>query len=123
VRWAACQALGQLCTDLFPELQEEHARILKALMPLMNDFAHPRGQAHAAAAIVNFTEGGDLVQISVSTPPPPSFPLQQLHRWPGPGVQMARAMQMPPSLACRATAGISGNAGLAGVGSRRRSYQ
>ncbi len=62
MRWAACQALGQMCTDLCPELQEEeHARILPALMSLMDDFAHPRVQAHAAAAIVNFTEGGDQV--------------------------------------------------------------
>ncbi|KDD75633.1 hypothetical protein H632_c581p1, partial [Helicosporidium sp. ATCC 50920] len=29
VRWASCQALGQLCTDLGPDLQDEHhARIL-----------------------------------------------------------------------------------------------
>ena len=29
VRWAACQAVGQLCTDLGPDLQEaEHARIV-----------------------------------------------------------------------------------------------
>lgn len=39
VRWSACQAMGQLCTDLGPELQEEqHAKILPALMTLMDDF-------------------------------------------------------------------------------------
>ena len=39
VRWAACQAVGQLCTDLGPELQEaEHARLLPGLMAVMDDF-------------------------------------------------------------------------------------
>ncbi|KAK9821719.1 hypothetical protein WJX81_003315 [Elliptochloris bilobata] len=57
VRWAACQALGQLCTDLGPDLQEaEHARILPGLMAVMGDFSQPRVQAHAAAAVVNFSE-------------------------------------------------------------------
>ena len=55
VRWASCQALGQLCTDLGPELQEEqHAKVLPAVMGLMDDFQNPRVQAHACAAVVNF---------------------------------------------------------------------
>ncbi|PNH09582.1 Importin-5 [Tetrabaena socialis] len=58
VRWAACQALGQMCTDLGPDLQaKHHAAILPALMRIMEDFASPRVQAHACAAIVNFSEG------------------------------------------------------------------
>jgi hypothetical protein len=62
VRWAACQALGQLCTDLGPGLQEaEHARILPALMAVMRDFSQPRVQAHAAAALVNFAENCEPV--------------------------------------------------------------
>ena len=57
MRWAACQALGQLCTDLGPDLQQdEHARILPGLMAVMGDFSQPRVQAHAAAAVVNFSE-------------------------------------------------------------------
>ena len=29
VRWAGCQALGQLCTDLGPDLQaQEHSRVI-----------------------------------------------------------------------------------------------
>ncbi|PSC74524.1 ARM repeat-containing [Micractinium conductrix] len=60
VRWASCQALGQLCTDLGPELQEEqHAKVLPAVMGLMDDFQNPRVQAHACAAVVNFAEGTD----------------------------------------------------------------
>jgi hypothetical protein len=58
VRWAACQALGQMCTDLGPDLQEAHATtILPALMAAMEDFSAPRVQAHASAAVVNFSEG------------------------------------------------------------------
>eukprot|EP00891_Asterochloris_glomerata_P002388 jgi/Astpho2/2388/Aster-05646 len=58
VRWAACQALGQMCTDLGPNIQEEqHQNILPGLMAVMDDFGEPRVQAHASAAIVNFTEG------------------------------------------------------------------
>ena len=57
VRWAACQALGQMCTDLGPKLQTaEHARILPALQRTMEDFGEPRVQSHAAAALVNFAE-------------------------------------------------------------------
>lgn len=52
-----------MCTDLCPELQEEeHARILPALIAVMDDFDNPRVQAHSAAAVVNFTEGGSQVR-------------------------------------------------------------
>lgn len=45
VRWAACQALGQMCSDLGPDIQDtQHARILPGLMALMDDFNHPRVQ-------------------------------------------------------------------------------
>ncbi len=60
VRWAACQAIGQLCTDLGPDLQEaHHSDVLNSLLGLMDDFQNPRVQAHACAAIVNFAEGCD----------------------------------------------------------------
>lgn len=60
VRWAACQGLGQLCTDLCPDLQESHHEpILGALIGLMEDFSNPRVQAHSCAAVVNFAEGCD----------------------------------------------------------------
>ena len=45
VRWAACQALGQMCTDLGPNIQEEqHQNILPGLMAIMDDFGEPRVQ-------------------------------------------------------------------------------
>lgn len=48
VRWASCQALGQMCTDLGPTIQEKCApRILPALMAAMDDFANPRVQVGA----------------------------------------------------------------------------
>lgn len=64
VRWAACQAVGQLCTDLGPDLQEaEHARLLPGLMAVMDDFGQPRVQAHAAAALVNFSENCEQARL------------------------------------------------------------
>lgn len=60
VRWASCQALGQLCTDLGPDLQESHHEtVLRGLIGLMDDFDNPRVQAHSCAAIVNFAESCD----------------------------------------------------------------
>lgn len=60
VRWAACQALGQMCTDLGPELQSRCGdRVVPALLRAMEDFTSPRVQAHAAAAVVNFSEAAE----------------------------------------------------------------
>jgi importin-5 len=48
VRWAACQALGQMCTDLGPDLQQaQHAAMLPGLMSVMDDFNAPRVQVDA----------------------------------------------------------------------------
>jgi hypothetical protein len=45
VRWAACQALGQMCTDLGPDLQDQqHAAVLPGLLAAMDDFNAPRVQ-------------------------------------------------------------------------------
>ncbi|KAK4790478.1 hypothetical protein SAY86_017782 [Trapa natans] len=57
VRWAAINAVGQLSTDLGPDLQVQyHQQILPALAGAMDDFQNPRVQAHAASAILNFSE-------------------------------------------------------------------
>ncbi|CAK9182059.1 unnamed protein product, partial [Ilex paraguariensis] len=57
VRWAAVNAIGQLSTDLGPDLQVQyHHRVLPALAAAMDDFQNPRVQAHAASAILNFSE-------------------------------------------------------------------
>ena len=60
VRWAAINAIGQMCTDLGPELQARaHAAVLPGLIGVMDDSGNPRVQAHAAAAVVNFAEDTD----------------------------------------------------------------
>lgn len=57
VRWAAINAIGQLSTDLGPELQTQfHHRVLPTLVGAMDDFQNPRVQAHAASAVLNFSE-------------------------------------------------------------------
>ncbi|RZC77742.1 hypothetical protein C5167_002029 [Papaver somniferum] len=56
-RWAAINAIGQLSTDLGPDLQlQYHQRVLPALASAMDDFQNPRVQAHAASAVLNFSE-------------------------------------------------------------------
>lgn len=45
VRWAAINAIGQLSTDLGPDLQiQYHQRVLPALAAAMDDFQNPRVQ-------------------------------------------------------------------------------
>ncbi|CAN8252385.1 unnamed protein product [Cochlearia groenlandica] len=57
VRWAAINAIGQFSTDLGPDLQNQyHQIVLPALAAAMDDFQNPRVQAHAASAVVNFSE-------------------------------------------------------------------
>ena len=58
-----------MCTDLGPDFQEaEHARLLPGLMAVMDNFNHPRIQAHAAAAVVNFSENCEQVQLAALDP-------------------------------------------------------
>ncbi|KAJ2019740.1 importin subunit beta-3 [Coemansia sp. S85] len=57
VRYAVCNCVGQMSTDFSPALQEKHhALVLAGLIPVMDEAAVPRVQAHAAAAMVNFAE-------------------------------------------------------------------
>eukprot|EP01113_Clastostelium_recurvatum_P002059 TRINITY_DN1085_c0_g1_i2.p1 TRINITY_DN1085_c0_g1~~TRINITY_DN1085_c0_g1_i2.p1 ORF type:complete len:1100 (+),score=314.59 TRINITY_DN1085_c0_g1_i2:117-3416(+) len=57
VRWAALQALGQMCSDYRPDFQVDHAsKVLPAIVIALDDVENPRVQAHAASAIVNFCE-------------------------------------------------------------------
>ncbi|RJE26313.1 Importin beta-3 subunit [Aspergillus sclerotialis] len=56
VRYAGCNALGQMSTDFAGTMQEKyHAAVLNNIIPVL-DSAEPRVQAHAAAALVNFCE-------------------------------------------------------------------
>ena len=57
VRHAACNAIGQMCTDFSPKIQTNfHAEILAALIPVMDDMQSLRVKSYAAAAMVNFAE-------------------------------------------------------------------
>eukprot|EP01135_Chromosphaera_perkinsii_P006621 Nk52_evm23s554 gene=Nk52_evmTU23s554 len=57
VRYAACNALGQMATDFAPAFQNAfHAQVMPALLAVMDDVNNPRVQAHSAAALVNFCE-------------------------------------------------------------------
>ncbi|KAF9194751.1 hypothetical protein BGZ49_003131 [Haplosporangium sp. Z 27] len=57
VRYAACNAIGQMATDFAGPIQKGfHAIILTNLIPVMDDSTCPRVCAHAAAALVNFCE-------------------------------------------------------------------
>lgn len=56
VRYAGCNALGQMSTDFAGTMQEKyHAVVLSNIIPVL-DSTEPRVQAHAAAALVNFCE-------------------------------------------------------------------
>ncbi|KAF9445877.1 ARM repeat-containing protein [Macrolepiota fuliginosa MF-IS2] len=57
VRHAACQCVGQLCTDLEEVMQERyHQQLFSVLIPTLED-PEPRVHSHAAAALINFCEG------------------------------------------------------------------
>ena len=56
VRWAGCNALGQMSTDFAGTMQEKyHSIVVPAIIPVL-DSQESRVQAHAAAALVNFCE-------------------------------------------------------------------
>ena len=56
VRWAGCNALGQMSTDFAGTMQEKYAeRVVPALVRVL-EAPEPRVQSHAAAALVNFCE-------------------------------------------------------------------
>jgi len=56
VRWAGCNALGQMSTDFAGTMQEKyHSVVLPNIIPVLKS-PEPRVQAHAAAALVNFCE-------------------------------------------------------------------
>jgi hypothetical protein len=56
VRWAGCNALGQMSTDFAPKMQTDYYdRVLKAIIPVLES-PEGRVKSHAAAALVNFCE-------------------------------------------------------------------
>ena len=56
VRWAGCNALGQMSTDFSGIMQDKyHREVLTNIIPVLAS-PEPRIQSHAAAALVNFCE-------------------------------------------------------------------
>lgn len=56
VRWAGCNALGQMSTDFSTKMQTDfYDRILTSIIPVL-DSPEARVKSHAAAALVNFCE-------------------------------------------------------------------
>ena len=56
VRWAGCNALGQMSTDFAPTMQKDYYNhVLSAILPVL-DSPEARVKSHAAAALVNFCE-------------------------------------------------------------------
>ncbi|KAI9724972.1 MAG: hypothetical protein M1812_000248 [Candelaria pacifica] len=56
VRWAGCNALGQMSTDFAGTMQEKyHQIVLSNIIPVLES-TESRVQSHAAAALVNFCE-------------------------------------------------------------------
>lgn len=57
VRYAACNAIGQMSTDFAPVFEKKfHDRVVPGLLMVLDDNENPRVQAHAGAALVNFSE-------------------------------------------------------------------
>ncbi|EGO00640.1 hypothetical protein SERLA73DRAFT_166917 [Serpula lacrymans var. lacrymans S7.3] len=57
VRYAACQCVGQLCTDMEEIIQERYSsQLFAALIPALES-PEPRVATHSAAALINFCEG------------------------------------------------------------------
>lgn len=57
VRYAACNAIGQMATDFAPVFEKKyHEQVIPGLLTLLDDTQNPRVQAHAGAALVNFSE-------------------------------------------------------------------
>ncbi|XP_030375758.1 importin-5 [Scaptodrosophila lebanonensis] len=57
VRYAACNAIGQMSTDFAPTFEKKfHEQVVPGLLSLLDDVENPRVQAHAGAALVNFSE-------------------------------------------------------------------
>ncbi|XP_068157334.1 importin-5 [Drosophila tropicalis] len=57
VRYAACNAIGQMSTDFAPTFEKKfHDQVIPGLLGLLDDVNNPRVQAHAGAALVNFSE-------------------------------------------------------------------
>ncbi|KAI3384766.1 hypothetical protein SNEBB_007003 [Seison nebaliae] len=64
VRYAVCNALGQMSTDFAPKFQKQYGeQVIQTLLTILENETVPRTQAHAGAAIVNFSEDAMLPNL------------------------------------------------------------
>ena len=56
VRWAGCNALGQMSTDFAGTMQAKYHHVVVSNVLRVLESAEPRVQCHSAAALVNFCE-------------------------------------------------------------------
>ena len=55
VRYAACNAIGQMCKDFAPNFEKKfHEQVVTGLIALLDDVQNSRVQAQVGAALVNF---------------------------------------------------------------------
>lgn len=67
VKFAACNAMGQMATDFAPIIQEHyHAVFMNGVLPLLDMAQFPRLQAHGAAALVNFADISHEATLEIS---------------------------------------------------------
>jgi hypothetical protein len=66
VRYATCNAIGQMSTDFAGTLQNQfHQPVLGQLIEAMGEANQPRVRNHAAAALVNFCESAKKEVLDV----------------------------------------------------------
>lgn len=66
VRWAAINAIGQLSTDLGPDLQVHyHQQVLPALANAMDDFQNPRVQVSVQISVLDLIHHALLITSSL----------------------------------------------------------
>ncbi|CAD5118222.1 DgyrCDS6944 [Dimorphilus gyrociliatus] len=64
VRYAACNAVGQMCSDFGPTLQKScHQIIMPALLNLLSQESIPKVQSHAAAALINYCDDAPRITV------------------------------------------------------------
>lgn len=64
VRWAAINAIGQLSTDLGPDLQVKyHQLVLPALASAMDDFQNPRVQVGKSVMVLYGTNALNYLSL------------------------------------------------------------
>lgn len=66
VRYAACNAIGQMSTDFAPVFEKKfHDRVVPGLLMLLEDNANPRVQAHAGTKLFIYVHSLILIKFII----------------------------------------------------------